>query len=110
MYFIVVPPSSVVITDTTNGGVAKSTCEEKKLRSAHFENIGANGRAANTARVIRPATSGTLPLAGMLIRDERPLVHRAVGWMLRGVGKRLPPRPVVAGQPIARRSPPAQRE
>lgn len=32
----------------------------------------------------------TLRLAAALIRDEHPLVHRAVGWMLREVGKRAP--------------------
>ena len=32
----------------------------------------------------------TLRLAAALLRDEHPLVQRAVGWMLREVGKRAP--------------------
>ena len=32
----------------------------------------------------------TLRLAAALVRDEHPLIHRAVGWMLREVGKRAP--------------------
>ena len=36
----------------------------------------------------RDEFSETLKISGMLISDEEDLIHKAVGWMLREVGKR----------------------
>ena len=39
--------------------------------------------------VMRGDGSTTLELAPLLLDDQQPLMHKATGWMLREVGKRI---------------------
>lgn len=43
---------------------------------------------ATSAFIKRERYSHTLKIAGMLLNDDEDLIHKAVGWMLREVGKR----------------------